>query len=262
MAWIIVIALITGGFVWVSRKEKEINQLKKQLKRDSRKLEENQAQLRAIETTYSQRITLLEEDLEKAIIAKGNFFSQISDELKSPLYTILGYAQMLKRENILSTPALADLEQIERSSSHLLSLLDDVLAMTQLETSQITLNISTFNLKRFLESLETTLQPQALKKGLQLIFYITPEVPSLISTDEFKLRQVLLNLLDNALKFTTNGGVTLRIDVGDRAWIMEENEPTSSSLFFEVEDSGCGIKPESLLHIFANSKMKRISLEA
>jgi signal transduction histidine kinase/FixJ family two-component response regulator len=250
MAWIIVIALIMGGFVWVSRKEKEINQLKKHLNRDSRKLEEAQAQLRAIEASSSQRIALLEEDLEKAIIAKGNFFSQISDELKSPLYTILGYTQMLRRENVLSTPALADLKQIESSSSHLLALLDDVLAMTQLETSQISVNISTFNIRRFLESLETTLQPQAVDKGLQLIFYITPEVPSLISTDKFKLRQVLLNLLDNALKFTTNGGVTLRIDVGDRDWIMEENELHTSSLFFEVEDSGCGIKPESLPHIF------------
>jgi len=257
MEWITQI-IIGAGFcavlgVWVYQKNKEIQHLKKQLKKRSTQLQQIQAQLSAQVDESAEKLSLAQNNLEAAERAKSEFLARISYELKSPLYTILGYVQLLQSQLKDLPSAGENLESIRGSGHHLLALLSDLLEMTQLEANQMILNQSNFNLRRFLESLETTLQPQAIAKGLHLIFYLPSEVPATITADEIKLRQVLLHLLNNALKFTNSGGVTLRLGVGDRAWIMEEETVLNDafySLFFEVEDSGCGMTTSELEQLF------------
>lgn len=128
--------------------------------------------------------------------------------------------------------------------------------MIQLESAQLELHEANFNIRRFLNSLEESLQAQAIAKGLNLVFFIPPDIPSTITTDEPKLRQALLNILDNAINYTQAGGVTLRVGISDHTWILEEKDDDLSnlathSLFFEIEDTGVGIPSKHLERLFA-----------
>ncbi|HAX87905.1 MAG TPA: hybrid sensor histidine kinase/response regulator, partial [Cyanobacteria bacterium UBA11370] len=152
-----------------------------------------------------------------------------SHELRTPLNAILGFTQLMAQKrspnpqggSFLSTQDQNYLGIITRSGEHLLSLINDILSMSKIESGQISLNKNSFDLYRLLDTLEQMFQLKAMKKGLQLIVERTPHVPQYIHTDESKLRQVLMNLLDNAIKFTQSGNVTLRVGVGSgggREW--------------------------------------------
>ena len=156
------------------------------------------------------------ESAELANRAKSEFLSRMSHELRTPLNAILGFTQMLKQDPTLKPDYQKYLGIIDSSGEHLLALIDDVLTMSKIEASQVTLNAKQFDLHRLLDSLQDTLQLQAQAKNLQLTFDRAPDVPQQIITDEGKLRQGLINLLGNAIKFTAAGGVTLRIRTGNR----------------------------------------------
>ncbi len=150
--------------------------------------------------------------------AKSQFLANMSHELRTPLNAILGFTQLLGRDSSLKPEQQEQLEIITRSGEHLLGLINNVLQMSKIEVGQVTVNKNTFDLHRLLGSLEEMLQLQAEKKGLQLIFDYPANLPQYVQTDESKLRQVLINLLANAIKFTDEGGVTLRVkaEMGSR----------------------------------------------
>jgi PAS domain S-box-containing protein len=154
-------------------------------------------------------------DAEAANRAKSQFLSKMSHELRTPLNAILGFTQVMARNNSLSSEQTEHLEIINRSGEHLLELINDILSMSKIEAGQVTLNENCFNLYRLLDSLEEMLRLKASSKGLQLIFERASDVPQYIRADESKLRQVLINLLGNAIKFTQQGSVTLRVGVGE-----------------------------------------------
>lgn len=189
------------------------------------------------------------EAAEDANQAKSEFLSKMSHELRTPLNSILGYAQELNSTSDLSSEHREYINIINRSGEHLLALINDVLEMSKIESGQISLNETNFDLHRLLQSLQEMLQLKAESKGLKLIFMRETQLPQFVKTDEGKLRQVLINLLGNAIKFTEVGSVTLRVMV---------SVDSPNYLYFEVEDTGPGIPYDEISNLFnAFSQGKR-----
>ncbi|MDV3001333.1 MAG: Sensor histidine kinase RcsC [Chroococcopsis gigantea SAG 12.99] len=241
-----------GIIAWRLREDNR--RLQHRLESRNHQLEKQKVEFSQRTVYYSRDLQQAQESAEKAHRTKNQFLSKISHELRNPLYTILGYTQLLDRHVLSQGVVKESIGQIRYSGEHLLSLINDVVEIVQLEDNQLQLNPTTFNLRRFLSAIEATIQPQALSKGLQLIFYIPSEAPVNITTDENKLRQIIINLLDNAIKYTENGSIILRIGVADKAWLSSEVIETdinnSIVLFFEVEDTGVGIEAQVLEKIF------------
>ena len=189
------------------------------------------------------------EGAEVANRSKSEFLASMSHELRTPLNAILGFTQVMNRDRSLSTEQQKQLGIISRSGEHLLELINDILEMSKIEAGRTTFNENSFDLHRLLDSLEEMLRLKADAKGLQLIVEHTPEVPQYIKTDEGKIRQVLINLIGNAIKFTDEGGVTLRV----RAKHSESQRSKDSPflLHFEVEDTGVGISEAEVKQLFA-----------
>lgn len=236
----------------VSQKTKRLKRLVQQ---KNKELQQVQANLDQSIATHQEALQQAKMALEQVKVAKQNFLTKISSEFKNPLHTILGYAQLLQRYPHLAQESSGNLEQIRQNGEYLLTLINDILEIIQLESNSLDLHESNFNIRRFLNSLEDTLQPKAIAKGLHLFFFIPPDIPSSITTDEQKLRQALLNILDNAIQDTQTGGITLRVGISDQTWMLDEENndpgtPATHALFFEIEDSGVGIHPERLARIF------------
>lgn len=256
LAGITILSLgVTGGVSYLYwRSHSELLKLRKQLKK-------NQSQLEKTKSEFSQRLAWYSQELQQAVAKtdqaeqiKNEFLGKITAEFRNPLHTILGYTQLLNRRMLLDRVSRDSLEEIRRSGEHLLILIENILEIVQLETQQLTLKETSFNLKKTLEILEFSLQPLALAKGLQLFFYLPDDLPPAIKADEGKLRQIIMILLENALKFTEQGHVTLRVGIADQEWLnekeMEDPQPSSYSLLFEIEDTGIGIAREQLERIF------------
>ena len=179
------------------------------------------------------------EAAETANRAKSEFLASMSHELRTPLNAILGFTQVMNRDSSLSNEQQQNLGIISRSGEHLLELINDILEMSKIEAGRTTLNENSFDIYRLLDSLEEMLRLKADAKGLQMIFERTPDVPQYVKTDEGKLRQVLINLVGNAIKFTAEGGVILR-----------GKTINDGHLLFEIEDTGPGIAPEEIDKLF------------
>jgi len=161
---------------------------------------------------------LAETALQKAVVAadtanraKSEFLSSMSHELRTPLNAILGFSQVMVRDSSLNNQHQQHLEIINRAGEHLLSLINDILEMSKIEAGRSQLNESSFNLMRLLKTLEEMFRLKAKSKKLQLNLEVGDGVPHFVSGDEGKLRQILINLVGNAIKFTEMGSVTLRV---------------------------------------------------
>lgn len=185
------------------------------------------------------------ETADAANRAKSEFLASMSHELRTPLNAILGFTQVMQRDHTLSEEHQQNLGIIGRSGEHLLELINDILEMTKIEAGRTTFNKSRFDLYRLLDNLESMLYLKAEEKQLQLIIERAPTVPQYLQTDEGKLRQVLINLLGNAIKFTQEGGVILRVKSE-----TSRRKTKSIVLTFEVEDTGPGIAPEEIDQLF------------
>jgi PAS domain S-box-containing protein len=193
---------------------------------------------------------------EAANRAKSAFLANMSHELRTPLNAILGLAQVLEHDSDLAASQKEALDIIGRSGEHLLDLVNDVLEISRIEAGRASLNLAEFDLYRTLNRLEEMVGVQAKRRGLALLFERTENVPRYVRCDERKLRQVLLNLLTNAVKFTTVGSVRLRISSQE----MPPDSVLASAyrlLRFEVQDTGVGIAPaeaESLFEPFVQGE--------
>ncbi|MEG4391932.1 PAS domain S-box protein [Microcoleus sp. BROC3] len=183
------------------------------------------------------------EAAETANRAKSMFLSNMSHELRTPLNAILGFTQLMSYDPVLTPELQKDLAIVNRSGTHLLELINDILDLSKIESGKMTLSLSDFDLKFLLISIEEMLQIKALSKGLKLIVERESNLPQCVHSDEKKLYQVLVNLLGNAIKFTNQGSVTLRV----RA---EQSDQTSCRLCFEIEDTGVGIAPTEVDSLF------------
>ena len=204
--------------------------------------------------SYSYQLEIKAKEAESANHSKSEFLANMSHELRTPLNAILGFAQLMKRDKMLSSEQRESLATINRSGEHLLSLINDVLDMSKIEAGRSYLHAESFNLHILLQTLQEMFQLRATAKGLFLKFILEPNLPICIVTDEGKLRQVLINLLSNAIKFTEKGGVTLTVNSHQ----LPNSSPSPSSspsppsffIYFEVKDTGKGIANDEIDKIF------------
>jgi PAS domain S-box-containing protein len=196
------------------------------------------------------------EAAEVANKAKSVFLANMSHELRTPLNIILGFTQVLSHDSSLTLEQQENLQIIHRSGEHLLSIINNVLDLSKIEAERVTLDESSFDLHSLLYSLHSMFRQRAEAKGLQLCLHLASDLPQFITTDANKLRQILTNLLNNAIKFTTKGSVTLTAIRGTK---FEKNQEeyqenlTSSlleTLLFTVEDTGVGMASHELETIF------------
>lgn len=196
---------------------------------------------------YSHRLEQKAQEAQEANRAKSAFLANMSHELRSPLGAILGFTQLMKRDRALNTTQIENLAIISRSGEHLLTLINDVLSMSKIEAGRITLDENSFNFYSLLDSLAEMFVIKVQAKRLKLIFERSIDLLNYLCADQSKLRQVLINLLGNAIKFTETGKVTLRASV-----ICDRTSPTVNReiLHFEVEDTGTGIESHELEKLF------------
>jgi CheY-like chemotaxis protein len=173
----------------------------------------------------------------------------MSHELRTPLNGILGYAQILERSPALSAKDLDGVRVIRRSGEHLLTLINDVLDLAKIEAGRMELVHKELHLPEFLRTVVEMCRVRAEQKGLQFSFLRSGAPIEIVIADEKRLLQVLLNLLGNAIKFTTTGGVTLRVEVGEPAPAASQSGPVRR-VRFQVADTGVGIPAEQQARLF------------
>ncbi|MBD3308551.1 PAS domain S-box protein, partial [candidate division KSB3 bacterium] len=181
------------------------------------------------------------EEAEQANRAKSQFLANMSHELRTPLNAIIGFSQLMDRDARFPQHHRENLAIINRSGEHLLNLINDILELSKIEAGQNTFSLNSFDFYQMLHDLEDMMKFRAERKDLHLIFEYDPSVPRYVKTDQRKLRQILINLLGNAIKFTEEGGVALRV---------RASHAPSLQLRFEIEDSGSGIAPDELDTLF------------
>ncbi|RZM82787.1 GAF domain-containing protein [Leptolyngbya iicbica] len=220
-----------------------------------------QADLFARTHQQAQALRIAKEESERANQAKSEFLANMSHELRTPLNAILGFSQLLQRNSTLPSRQQNYVEIINNSGEHLLGLINNVLEMSKIEAGKFQLNPEEFNLLRLLHTLQDMLRVKAEKKGLQLELILAPDLPQYVLTDQGKLRQILLNLLSNGIKFTQSGYVRLKAAVvaDDRP---REQPAAAIVLQFTVEDTGMGISAEEIDALFAPFQQTQSGLQS
>ncbi|HUQ68458.1 MAG TPA: ATP-binding protein, partial [Planctomycetaceae bacterium] len=196
-----------------------------------------------------------EQSLQQANRAKSVFLANMSHEIRTPMNAILGFSQLMLRDQDLTPVQCQYLGTINRSGEHLLALINDILEMSKIEAGRTTLNASTFDLPVLLKDLEMMFRVRTDEKKLSFSVDLIGLVPQYIVTDINKLRQVFINVLGNAVKFTEQGGIVMRV----RA---DREDAASPFLRVEIEDTGPGISPDDQEKLFRHFEQTKTGQQA
>ncbi|MEH2324693.1 MAG: ATP-binding protein [Nostoc sp.] len=205
-----------------------------------------QTSFATLEQKVEERTLQLAEAKEKADsanLAKSEFLANMSHELRTPLNGILGYAQILQNAEPLTEQGKKGIDIIYQCGNHLLNLINDVLDLAKIEARKLELHPVDVYFPAFLEGIAEMMRVRASQKGIPFTYQPDSDLPPGITVDEKRLRQVLINLLGNAIKFTDKGGVTFRVKI-------HKLETEIYQIRFQVEDTGVGISPSGLTKIF------------
>ena len=190
----------------------------------------------------TRELVLARDQAQTANRAKSDFLANMSHELRTPLNAVMGFSDLLRRDSRLTPAQRESLNIINRSGMHLLGLINDILDMVKIDSGRVQIRLAPFDLAGLIAGVADTLRARAAAKGVGLRVERAEPLPRYVRSDEAKLRQVLLNLADNAVKFTDVGEVVLLVEV--------VAGPTSPWLSIEVQDSGIGIAPGDRRRIF------------
>ena len=213
---------------------------------------DSEIELQRLNEELEQRVEHRTAELKNAKLAadsanqaKSEFLASMSHELRTPLNGILGYAQILNRSKAIPSQEKHGIHIIHQCGSHLLMLINDVLDLSKIEARKLELNPQPLHFPSFLQGVVEICQIRAQEKGVEFVYQPSAELIEGIYADEKRLRQVLINLLGNAIKFTDEGTVALNIDV-----FALDGEPNITRLRFSIEDTGIGIAPEEIDRLF------------
>ena len=184
------------------------------------------------------------EAAESADRAKGNFLANMSHEIRTPMNAITGMSEFIIRDTV-DDAARENAQQIKNAASSLLAIINDILDFSKIEAGRMELVKAPYELRSLLNDVAVMIQVRLGDKPVELKLEVDPELPSKLVGDELRIRQILINMLNNAVKFTDQGSIILRM------W-LEPGNRNQVRLFFQVEDSGRGIRPENIKKIFCS----------
>lgn len=191
------------------------------------------------------------QEIEELNQAQNRFFSSMSHEIRTPINTIIGLNEMILRETI-SDEVAADARNIQAASKMLLALINDILDMSKMESGKMDIMPASYDVGAMLSDIVNMIWVWAREKGLEFHINVDPTLPSQLLGDEVRIKQVLINVLNNAVKYTSEGSVSLSIQ-----YRKQEHEP--ARIIYSVTDTGMGIKKENLPYLF--SAFKRMDEE-
>ena len=175
--------------------------------------------------------------------AQNKFFSNMSHEIRTPINTIIGLNEMIMREDI-SEEVAEDAENIRSASKLLLHLINDILDISRFQSGEMKINPGEYNLKDMITDVVGMMKPKAAEKNLELTVTVSPELPIGLYGDEVRIKQAVINVLNNAIKYTSEGSVSFAVG-------GEMKDEKTLKLVFTVSDTGIGIKKESIPHLFS-----------
>ncbi|MDD5215473.1 MAG: response regulator [Methylococcales bacterium] len=220
---------------------------RRQLENKNRELQETAAELnqyRKYLENSIRELSIAKEAAEKANVAKSTFIATMSHELRTPLNAILGFSELMSLDKSTTETQRETLRIINRSGAHLLSMINDVLDISKIEAGRLEVDIQAFDVIKLLNEIGEMINVRAVSKQLEFSVNLAADIQRFIKSDSKKLRQVLINLLGNAIKFTSNGKITLQ------AYTKPFTSSDTLMLVIDVIDSGVGIPAEKQKELF------------